>query len=296
MEDPRGKNPAKLRGSTVGLGRVTGGWLPLLALCLLGSGCRTMWLSDRDTAVRAQVGTDFPIEIRISGSELSEGGLILEDVIETCRIIENKVDLIHVSAGTFSAIDTITTMHPSMFLPHGCNVYLAEAVKKAVNIPVVTVGGLSDPRQMEGIVRSGKADIVALARGLLADPDLPRKARYGKDKEIVHCLRCFDCLHGFRREMEIFFVHPVVFHLFRMNRLKRTPSYMKSDKGCPDAFCIQIAEQLFCEMKAGCRRSHCPLLVCIDGLITIPVQFPEGFPIPPMMNIGRHRRSPVFLQ
>lgn len=146
--------------------------------------------------VRERVGRDFPIELRISGSELAEGGLTLDDVVETCKMVESKVDLIHVSAGTFSAVDTITTMHPSMFLPHGCNVYLAEAVKRAVGIPVTTVGGLSDPKQMEDIIRNGKADIVAMARGLLADPDLPRKAMYGRDEEIVHCLRCFDCQGG----------------------------------------------------------------------------------------------------
>lgn len=146
--------------------------------------------------VRERVGKYFPIELRISGSELTEGGLELEDAIAICRMAEDKVDLLHVSAGAHFAISTMTTMHPSMFLPHGCNVYLAEAVKKAVKIPVVTVGGISDPRQMEEIIAGGRADIIAIARGLLADPDLPRKARDGRDDEIVHCLRCFDCIGG----------------------------------------------------------------------------------------------------
>jgi 2,4-dienoyl-CoA reductase-like NADH-dependent reductase (Old Yellow Enzyme family)/thioredoxin reductase len=146
--------------------------------------------------VRARVGKDFPIELRISGSELTEGGLTIEDAIAICKMAESKVDLIHVSAGAHSVINTMTVMHPSMFLPHGCNVYLAEAVKKAVKIPVVTVGGISDPVQMEEIISSGKADIIALARGLLADPEIPRKAQFGKDDEIVHCVRCFDCIGG----------------------------------------------------------------------------------------------------
>ena len=146
--------------------------------------------------VRERVGKDFPIELRISGSELTEGGLTIEDAIAICKMAEDKVDLIHVSAGAHSVINTMTIMHPSMFLPHGCNVYLAEAVKKAVRIPVVTVGGISDPGQMEEIIAGGRADIIALARGLIADPDLPGKAQYGKDDEIVHCLRCFDCIGG----------------------------------------------------------------------------------------------------
>lgn len=146
--------------------------------------------------VRERVGNDFPIELRISGSELAEGGYTLEDAITLAQMVEHKVDLIHVSAGAHYLIDTMTTMHPSMFLPHGCNVYLAEAVKKAVNIPVVTVGGISDPAQMEQIIANGRADIIALARALLADPELPKKAKYGKDDEIVHCLRCFECIGG----------------------------------------------------------------------------------------------------
>jgi 2,4-dienoyl-CoA reductase-like NADH-dependent reductase (Old Yellow Enzyme family)/thioredoxin reductase len=146
--------------------------------------------------IRERVGRDFPIELRISGSELTEGGLTIEDAIAICKMAEDKVDLIHVSAGAHSVIDTMTIMHPSMFLPHGCNVYLAEAVKKAVKIPVVTVGGITDPVLMEGIISDGKADIIALARGLLADPDIPRKAQHGRDDEIVHCVRCFDCIGG----------------------------------------------------------------------------------------------------
>jgi 2,4-dienoyl-CoA reductase-like NADH-dependent reductase (Old Yellow Enzyme family)/thioredoxin reductase len=146
--------------------------------------------------VRERVGKDFPIELRISGSELTDGGLTLDDAISICKMAEPKVDLIHVSAGAHSVIDTMTIMHPSMFLPHGCNVYLAAAVKKAVKIPVVTVGGITDPVQMEEIIADGKADIIALARGLLADPEIPGKAQHGREDEIVHCVRCFDCIGG----------------------------------------------------------------------------------------------------
>jgi 2,4-dienoyl-CoA reductase-like NADH-dependent reductase (Old Yellow Enzyme family)/thioredoxin reductase len=146
--------------------------------------------------IRERVGKDFPIELRISASEVTEGSLPLEDGVAIAKMVEDKVDLIHVSAGAHSVINTMTIMHPSMFLPHGCNVYLAEAVKKAVKIPVVTVGGLSYPGQMEDIIATGKADIIAIARGLIADPDLPRKAQHGKVDEIVRCLRCFDCIGG----------------------------------------------------------------------------------------------------
>jgi 2,4-dienoyl-CoA reductase-like NADH-dependent reductase (Old Yellow Enzyme family)/NADPH-dependent 2,4-dienoyl-CoA reductase/sulfur reductase-like enzyme len=146
--------------------------------------------------VRERVGKDFPIELRMGGSELAEGGHTIDDAVAFAKLAESKVDLLHVSAGAHYFIDTLIVTHPSMFVPHGCNVYLAEAVKKAVSIPVVTVGGLSDPAQMEQIIADGQADMVAVARGLLADPYLPKKAQHGRGDDVVPCLRCFDCLGG----------------------------------------------------------------------------------------------------
>ncbi len=146
--------------------------------------------------IRERVGGDFPIEFRMGGSELAEGGYTIDDAVALAKLVQDKVDLLHVSAGAHYFVDTMTTMHPSMFLPHGCNVYLAEAVKKAVAIPVTTVGGISDPAQMEEIIAGERADVIAVARGLIADPEIPKKALYGKDDQIVHCLRCFECMGG----------------------------------------------------------------------------------------------------
>ena len=81
-----------------------------------------------------------------------------------------------------------------MFKEHGCNVYLAAEIKKHVKVPVATIGGLNDPAQMEEIIASGKADIVYMARALLADPFLPNKVMANRGDEIVRCLRCFTCM------------------------------------------------------------------------------------------------------
>lgn len=143
-------------------------------------------------SIRKAVGPGFPIEFRLSGSELFEGGY---DLAEGCRIaqqIEPYIDLLHVSAGTYQR--GFGDTHPSMFKEHGCNVYLAAEIKKHVSIPVATIGGLNDPQQMEEIIASGKADIVYMARALLADPFLPRKVVENRDDEIVKCLRCFTCM------------------------------------------------------------------------------------------------------
>ena len=102
------------------------------------------------------------------------------------------IDLLHVSAGTYQI--GFADTHPSMFKAHGCNVYLAEEIKKHVSVPVATIGALNDPTQMEDIIASGKADVVYMARALLADPFLPRKITENRDEEIVRCLRCFVCM------------------------------------------------------------------------------------------------------
>ena len=143
-------------------------------------------------AVRAAVGPRFPIELRMSGSELFEGGYDLAEGVRIAQQLESRVDLLHVSAGTYQR--GFGDTHPSMFKEHGCNVYLAAEIKKHVSVPVATLGGLNDPAQMEEIIASGKADVVYMARALLADPELPRKVTENRDDEIVHCLRCFTCM------------------------------------------------------------------------------------------------------
>ena len=143
-------------------------------------------------SVREAVGEGFPIEFRMSGSELFEGGYDLDEGVRIAQMIEPYVDIIHVSAGTYQR--GFGDTHPSMFKDHGCNVYLAAEIKKHVSVPVATIGGLNDPEQMEEIIASGKADIVYMARALLADPFLPRKVMENKDDQIVRCLRCFTCM------------------------------------------------------------------------------------------------------
>lgn len=143
-------------------------------------------------SVRDAVGPGFPIEMRMSGSELFEGGYTLEDGVKIAQGLEDLVDLIHVSAGSYQF--GFFNTHPSMFSPHGVNVHLAAEIKKHVTKPVATIGALNDPAQMEEIIASGKADVVYMARALLADPELPNKVMAGREDEIVRCLRCFTCM------------------------------------------------------------------------------------------------------
>ena len=134
------------------------------------------------------------VELRISGSEGAENGYGIETGIEIAESIDGWPDIIHVSVGRATFDEAFTVMCPSMFLEDGVNVKYAAAIKPHIRYSkVATVGALSDPAMMEEIIASGKADIVNVARGLIADPDLPLKARTGHERDINKCLCCSWC-------------------------------------------------------------------------------------------------------
>ena len=172
--------------------------------------------------IRDVVGWDFPLDIRISGTEVLdgflEGGLDTPDVIEVCKAASKYVNMISVSCGGIHNSYTVQRMSPLVYMPRGINVYLATAVRTAlreagIEIPVSTVGALAEPEMMEDIIATGKADLCNMARALIADPELPCKAREGRDDEIRHCLRCAVCLEQSARAPERIFrctVNPTV--------------------------------------------------------------------------------------
>ena len=147
-------------------------------------------------AIRKAVGPKFPIEVRISGSECYAGGYDIEEGIKIAKQIDGHCDLIHVSAGSHEVDEVFTVTHPSMFLPDGCNAVYAEAIKQHVKTPVATVGAHGNPELMEELLASRKVDVIEIARGLIADPDLPNKLRAGQDGEVRKCMRCLACFSG----------------------------------------------------------------------------------------------------
>lgn len=145
-------------------------------------------------AIREAVGEGFPIEFRMNALELYPEGHGLDEAIRIAQYVEEYVDIIHVSAGNQHIAETFVRTHPSMFLPHGVNVELAAEIKKHVSKPVAVVGAITEPDIAEEIIASGKADIVEMARALIADPFLPRKAQEGRDEDIRKCMRCHHCM------------------------------------------------------------------------------------------------------
>ncbi|MDR3294549.1 MAG: NADH:flavin oxidoreductase, partial [Clostridiales Family XIII bacterium] len=120
-------------------------------------------------AVRKAVGPRFPVEFRMSGDEVCEGGYGIAYGVEIAKQLDGKVDLIHVSTGNHEVAETFVVTHPHMFLPEGCNVKYAAEIKKHVKTPVATVGALTDPAYMVEVIASGQADGVQFARERLGE-------------------------------------------------------------------------------------------------------------------------------
>jgi 2,4-dienoyl-CoA reductase-like NADH-dependent reductase (Old Yellow Enzyme family)/thioredoxin reductase len=141
--------------------------------------------------IRTKVGPGFPILLRISGDEFEPGGRNLEETQYIVPLfVEAGVDALNISAGTTS----LGSVAPPMGSPQGIYAFLAAAIKKVVKVPVISVGRIITPWVAEDILSSGKADMVAMGRALLADPEFPRKAAAGKWDEITPCVGDLHCL------------------------------------------------------------------------------------------------------
>ncbi len=146
--------------------------------------------------IRAAVGKNYPVDIRISGAERMPGGYDIETGKQVAMMLDGKVDLIHVSAGSQMDEYSCVLMHPGAFQQHGENAALAAAIKAVVKTPVVTVGAFSEPAKMADFMRTSGVDAIAMGRALIADPFLPRKIMQGKTEDITPCLRCGECQSG----------------------------------------------------------------------------------------------------
>ncbi|MFH1350455.1 MAG: FAD-dependent oxidoreductase [Pseudomonadota bacterium] len=140
--------------------------------------------------VRESVGKDFPVLFRISSEEYVPGGLTIEDTKAFARmLVENGVNAIHVSGGVYSTSAMI--IQPAA-VPQGVYVNNAAAIRSAIGrkVPVIVVGRLKEPTVMEAIVAGGKADMIAMGRGLLADEAFPSKLKKGNLSDIRKCIAC----------------------------------------------------------------------------------------------------------
>ena len=137
--------------------------------------------------VRHALGPDYPIILRIAGNDFMKGGNTNHEAKKFAAKAEKAgVDLFNVTGGWHETRVPQLTMG----VPRKAFVYLARGIRSVVSVPVLSSNRINDPNSGEEILRSGAADLVTMARGLLADPDLPKKASEGKSNLIYHCVAC----------------------------------------------------------------------------------------------------------
>jgi 2,4-dienoyl-CoA reductase (NADPH2) len=137
--------------------------------------------------VRRAVGPDYPVIIRLAGNDFMEGSHTnREAAIFAPELEKTGIDLFDVTGGWHETRVPQLTMH----VPPAAFAYLAQGIKSAVKAPVIASNRINDPRLGEEIIRCGEADMVTMARALIADPDLPNKTGDGRESLIYHCIGC----------------------------------------------------------------------------------------------------------
>ncbi len=141
-------------------------------------------------AIRAAVGGDFILGMRVSGDELIDDGLGLDDVVEIVRYLDalGQLDYFTVSGATGETVRIHQKLMPFADAPQGVYAPLAARIRGVVKVPIIYAGRVADPQVADRLIEEGVCDLVAMTRALIADPHLPRKAMEGRLDEIRVCL------------------------------------------------------------------------------------------------------------
>jgi 2,4-dienoyl-CoA reductase-like NADH-dependent reductase (Old Yellow Enzyme family) len=140
-------------------------------------------------AIRREIGEERVLGMRMSGDELMDHGLTLDDMKEISQRFEEtgQLDFLHVTVGNYGT--AIVAIAP-MMIPLRPLVYLASEIKQVVDMPVFTVCRINDPVMADDIIKNNEADMVAMTRATICDPELPNKAKEDKLDEIRMCMAC----------------------------------------------------------------------------------------------------------
>lgn len=138
-------------------------------------------------AIKALAGADFPLVVRMNGNDFMEGGQGRRPLLEYAEALSQAgVDALCINVGWHEArVPQIVTS-----VPRGLFGYMSRGIKERVIVPVIASHRINDPATAREMIQDGLCDMVAMGRPLIADPDLPEKARTGRENEIVHCIGC----------------------------------------------------------------------------------------------------------
>ncbi|MBN2800732.1 MAG: FAD-dependent oxidoreductase [Deltaproteobacteria bacterium] len=165
------------------------------------------WGTDRTRFARevlnATLAAGLPVVVRVSGSDFVPGGLgpaALGPLLSLCE--RAGVIAIHVGAG--DACEAPPWYYGHMSLPEGPQDAALAALRDLTSLPLIAAGRMGSPARMEAVLSSGHADLIALGRPLIADPDLPRKLAEGREAEVLQCGGCLQaCLKNVKQGQPI---------------------------------------------------------------------------------------------
>ncbi|NGM46082.1 FAD-dependent oxidoreductase [Rhodobacter sp. SGA-6-6] len=151
---------------------------------------RLRFLREVIADVRAKTGEDFVIGLRISGSEMDEHGLTIDEVGEAIAALSGQLDYVHIVGGSSATIGGAMHIVPPMSQQVGYTVPLAAQVRKRTSIPVFVTGRINQPQDADAIIASGQADVCGMTRAMIADPEMPNKVIEGRLEDIRACIAC----------------------------------------------------------------------------------------------------------
>ncbi len=146
--------------------------------------------------IRKKVGNDIAIGARVNVDESGVKGSGLEEGVERCRILTRDGMLDYLSVDTAVEPQEDYLMVPTSYLPQTPMLYASEAVREAVDIPVMGVGRITTPQVAEAALANGSLDMVGAVRALIADPEWPNKSRRGDLDQIRYCIGCVEGCFG----------------------------------------------------------------------------------------------------
>ncbi|AQA25220.1 flavin oxidoreductase / NADH oxidase family protein [Rhodococcus sp. MTM3W5.2] len=151
---------------------------------------RARFLLEIVASVRAALGPEPVLGVRLTGEELIENGIHLDEAVEVAAMVEacGQVDYINTSIGM--ATQTLHLIEGSMAVPRGYALFIPNAIRRRVTLPVIGVGRFTDPQQADLAIEEGHCDLIGVVRGQIADPDFAAKAAAGRSGEIRTCLSC----------------------------------------------------------------------------------------------------------
>lgn len=256
---------------------------------------RCRYLIEILDAIRARVGNKLLIEVRISGTEFEEGGIDIDEGIRIGELLQDHLDILQVSAGMHNP-KWMTWVHPCGFRPPMPNVCVAEAFKKTgkFHVPIVTLGAIDSLESAEQIIADGKADLVTMARSLIADPELIHKGMAGKTEDVTPCIKCMRChdstVYGHHFQCA---VNPTAGLEASLNKLVQEPGECKK---------VAIIGGGPAGMKAACvasDRGHQVTLFeatnRLGGMLHYAGYFSFKYPVKDYMNwlIGQVNKRPI---